>query len=89
MALAAKLDKTTYAPGEPMVLTVTTAPGERDRTIDTPMTIHVDVEGVGAADVSGVLKKPTTPAAVVVTDPDRTWTTTSDSGTSVVSTAKA
>lgn len=89
MTLKATLDKSTYTPGETMTLTVTTAPGERDRFVDTPFTTHVSVEGVGEGEVSGVLRQPTDPAEVVVNDPDRVWAPVSDDTVTAVFTSKA
>jgi hypothetical protein len=70
MALTATLDKATYAPGEKMTLTVTSDARKKAANI------HVDVEGVGEADVTATIV-----ARVVVTDTARTWTVVSDNGT--------
>lgn len=91
MALTATLDRTppTYAEGETITLTVTTSPGERDTTVETPGTVHIDVPGVGTADVVYVLTKPGDPVDVVVTDPDLIWVEESDDGDVAVFTAIA
>lgn len=89
MALTAKFDKAVYTPGDTMTLTVTTTAEERDRFTDTPFTVHVSVVGVGDADVTAALHKQVADAAVVVTDPDRTWAQVSDDGVKAVFTTKA
>lgn len=89
MALTAKLDKPVYAPGETMTLIVTTTAEERDRYAETPFTVRVSVQGLGEADVTAALRKQVADAAVVVSDPDRTWTQKSDDGVTAVFTAKA
>ena len=85
MALNVKLDKATYAPGDRMTLTVTTAAGERSQ--DVPVTVHIDVAGVGSTDVTGTIAKPAAPVAVV--DSARVWSQQSDDGTTAVFTATA
>lgn len=89
MSVTAKLDKGVYAPGDTMTLTVTTSAGERDQIADTPFTVHVSVAGVGDADVTASLRRQVGTAAVVVTDPARSWTAKSDDGVTAVFTAKA
>ncbi len=92
MALTASLDRTppTYDQGDTLTLTVSTAAGERDWTIQKPGTAHVDIPGVGAAEVTYVLNVPAgTPLPVNVADPDLTWTLVSDDGVTVVFTATA
>lgn len=85
MALTIKLDKDTYAPGDEMTLTVTTAPGERN--VDVPVAVHVEVAGLGGADATAVIDKP--PLAVTVVDSSRVWTQVSDDETTAVYTATA
>lgn len=85
MALTATLDKTTYTPGEPMTLTVTTAPGERN--VDVPIAVHVEVAGLGGADLTATIDKP--PLAITVVDSARVWTLKSDDETTAVFTAAA
>lgn len=85
MALTAKLDKTTYAPGDTMTLTVTTAAGERN--VDVPVSVHVEVAGLGGADATAIIDKP--PLAITVVDSSRVWTQQSDDETTAVFTATA
>lgn len=91
MALTATLDKTTYAPNDTMTLTVKTAAGERNASVDTPGTAHIDVPGVGTGDASFVLHRASsTPAPITVIDSTgRTWAPVSDDGTTATYTAKA
>lgn len=89
MAVTPKLDKGRYVPGETMTLTVTTAAGERDTTIEVPFTVAVSVPGVGEGAATAVLVKPGPLAPVVVTDADRTWVAGDDTGKVAVFTAKA
>lgn len=85
MALTAKLDKATYAPGDTMTLTVKTATGERN--VDVPVTVQVDVAGLGSATATAVVDKP--PLPIVVTDPNRVWALVSDDETTAVYTSVA
>lgn len=84
-SVSASLDKTTYAPGELMTLTVTYSDPDTD---SVQVTITV-------TDKSGNQSAPTTLTAVIdpltvgVTDPDRTWAKVSDTGTVAVFTATA
>lgn len=78
VAFTAALDKTTYAPGEPMTLTVTSQ--DRIRAVS----VTVVVEGMGSKTLTGDLL-----AAVTVTDPDRPWVASSDDGHTAVYTSTA
>jgi hypothetical protein len=84
-SVSASLDKTTYAPGESMTLTVNYSDPDTDAV---QVTITV-------TDKSGNQSAPTTLTAVIdpltvgVTDPDRAWTKVSDTGTVAVFTATA
>lgn len=89
MALTVTLDQAVYEPGDPMVLTVTTAPGERDRFTETPFTVDVNVAGVGAGQATALLKEPTSDAPVSISDPARTWTVRSDDGDVLIADATA
>lgn len=89
MAVAGAFDKAVYNAGEAMVLTVTTAPGDRDRFTETPFTVTVSVPGVGNADVTASLREQVADAVVSVTDPERSWTQQSDDGDEAVFTATA
>ena len=89
MAVTGAFDKAVYNAGEAMVLTVTTDPGDRDRFTETPFTVNVSVPGVGNADVTAKLRKQVEDAAVIVTDPERTWAKQSDDGDEAVFTATA
>jgi hypothetical protein len=82
---SASLDKTTYAPGEVMTLTVNYSDPDTD---SVQVTITV-------TDKSGNQSAPTTLTAVIdpltvgVSDPDRAWTKVSDTGVVAVFTATA
>lgn len=82
---SASLDKTAYAPGELMTLTVTYGDPDTD-TVQVTVTV---------TDNSGNQSAPVTVSAVIdpltlaVSDPDRTWTKVSDTGTVAVYTATA
>ena len=89
MALTVTLDKSVYTPGEAMVLTVATAPGERDRFTETPFTVDVNVAGVGAGQATALLKEPTSDAPVSISDPARTWVVRSDDGDTLIADATA
>lgn len=89
MALTVTLDQSVYEPGDPMVLTVVTAPEDRDRFIETPFTVDVSVAGVGAGQATALLKEPTTDAPVSISDPSRTWTVRSDDGVTLIADAIA
>lgn len=70
MALTATLNKASFAPGEKMTLTITSDARKK------PASVHIDVQGVGTADVNTTIL-----AGVTVTDKTRTWTKLSDDGT--------
>lgn len=89
MALTATLNKLVFAPGEPMVLTVETDPGERDRFTETPFTLNVSVLGVGNADVAAALREQIGDAPVNITDPGHTWVQRSDDGETFIADATA
>lgn len=89
MAVTGSFSQDVYDEGDEMVLTVTTAPGERDRFTETPFTVNVSVPGVGNADVTAKLRKQIDDAQVLVSDPERTWEQQSDDGDSAVFTATA
>lgn len=89
MTLAATLNKAVYAPGEAMVLTITTDPGERDRFTETPFVINVSVTGVGNADVSANLREQIGDAPVSIVDPSHTWVVRSDDGMTLIADAIA
>lgn len=89
MALTVTLDQAVYAPGDPMVLTVATDPGERDRFTETPFTVDVNVAGVGTGQATALLKEPTSDAPVSISDPSRTWTVRSDDGDTLIADAIA
>lgn len=85
MALNVSLDKTTYAPGDVMTLTVTTGPGDRESSKTVTGTVHVD--GLIDATFNATVALPN--KAVTVTDPANVWTVTSDDGNTAVYTATA
>ena len=85
MALTAKLDKSMYAPGDTMRLTVTTDPGERN--VDVPVSVHVEVAGLGGADLTASINKP--PLAITVVDSSRVWALQSDDESTAVYTSTA
>lgn len=89
MALTVTLDQAVYEPGDPMVLTVVTDPGERDRFTETPFTVDVNVAGVGAGQATALLKEPTSDAPVTISDPARTWVVRSDDGVTLIADAIA
>ena len=64
MALTVTLDQAVYEPGDPMVLTVVTAPEDRDRFIETPFTVDVSV---------AVLPSSSTTVSVTVYEPGRSY----------------
>ena len=86
MATTAKLDKTSYSPGETMTLTVTSGAGERAN--DKPISVKVSIPELSVdTTLTGKVDGPD--FAVVVTDTSRVWTPVSDNGTVAVFTAKA
>lgn len=89
MAVVVDLDQEEYTPGEEMVLTVRTDPGERDTSVRVPFSVAVNVPGVGEGTASAVLVQPGPLAPVVVTDASRTWTPESDDGATAVFSATA
>lgn len=89
MALHLTLDKSVYAPGDLMTLTVATDPHDRDTFRDTPVTVHVDVPGLGGGDATGTLRSPAGPAPVAVSDASRPWSLVSDDGQTAVYSATA
>lgn len=89
MAILATLDKGVYNVGETMTLTVTTDAADRDRFVEVPFTVTVSVVGTGSGDAAAMLRQQVGDAAVVVSDPDRTWTQVSDDGITAVFTATA
>lgn len=89
MAVTGSFDAEVYDEGDVMSLTVNTDPGDRDRFTETPFTVNVSVPGVGNADVTAKLRKQVEDAAVIVTDPERTWAKQSDDGDEAVFTATA
>lgn len=90
MALTAEITPPVLAPGQTMTLTVTCPPQDRDRYIETPITITASVAGVGETTASATLRRQTDDEVVVVIDPtSRTWTLLSDDGATAVFTATA
>lgn len=89
MPLTVTLDQAVYSPGDPMVLTVVCPPAERDRYVETPFTVSVNVPGVGSADVSANLREQVADAPVNVVDLERTWTLRSDDGETAIFDATA
>ena len=89
MALTVTLDQAVYEPGDPMVLTVATAPGERDRFTETPFVVNVTVPGIGNADVSANLREQIGDAPVSIVDPSHTWIVRSDDGDTLIADANA
>ena len=85
MSLTASLDKSTYAPGETMTLTVTTDAGERN--VDKQVSGQVSLAGSDPLPFSALVDYP--PLPITVTDPDRIWTKQSDDETTAVYTATA
>lgn len=84
--VSASLNRTTYAPGDPITLTVNY--GDTDT-----QSITITVQ---ATDSTGATSEPTTVTAVidpttltVTSEPDRTWVKQSDNGTVAVFTATA
>lgn len=84
MALTVTLDQAVYAPGDPMTLTVVSPPEDRDRYVETPFTVTVSVPGTGTGEATANLREQVSDAPVIVTDPDRAWTLTSDDGETAV-----
>lgn len=86
-SVSATLDKTAYAPGELMTLTVTY--GDPDsRTLKLTIQVQDTTGGTGATVVTSAVLDSLT---LIVTDSDssRTWTKKSDTGAIAVFTAKA
>ena len=89
MAVVVDLDQDEYTPGEEMVLTVRTGPGERDTSVRIPFTVAVNIPGVGEGEASAVLVQPGPLAPVIVTDATRTWAPADDDGETASFTATA
>jgi hypothetical protein len=83
--VTASLDKTTYSPGDQMVLTVNY--GDTDsKAVKVTVTVE-DAEGNKSAPV--VVNAVIDPLTVAVTDADRTWTKQTDNGATAVYKATA
>lgn len=89
MALTVTLDQAVYEPGDPMVLTVACDPADRDRFVETPFTVNVNVPGTGAGEATALLRQQVADAPVTISDPDRTWIVRSDDGVTLVADATA
>lgn len=85
MAISATLDKSTYTPGETMVLTVVTSAGERN--VDKHVNGQASIAGSEPIAFIALIDYP--PLAILVADPDRIWTKQSDDETTAVYTAAA
>jgi hypothetical protein len=83
--VTASLNKTAYAIGETMTLTVTYS--DADRKTGTVSVVVTDAEGNQSAPV--VSTYVIDPLTIAVTDAGRTWTKASDSGAVAVFTATA
>ena len=89
MALTVTLDQAVYEPGDPMVLTVACDPADRDRFVETPFTVNVNVPGTGAGEATALLRQQVADAPVTISDPDRAWIVRSDDGVTLVADATA
>ena len=80
-SVSASLDKTTYAPGELMTLTV-------DYTVD-PLTVTVVVDGLGGTSGPVVVPPVKVRRVTVADSAGKTWVLVSDDGSRAVYTATA
>lgn len=83
--VTASLNKTAYAPGETMTLTVNYADADR-QSLAVTITVTDSSGNTGTATANAIIDQGT---VVVTSSPARTWTKVSDSGTVAVFTATA